>query len=455
MIAIIILSVMLRVGVALYLGDTVPPAKDEMSYSVLAERLATGHGYSFPSPWYPFAKADAPTSHWSFLYTGFVAGVYAVVGPHPLAARLVQAVVAGVLMPWVTWRLARRIRKEEGAPPVAAKKKEDLVPLIAAGLSAVYAYFVLYGAMVQTEAFFICALLWSLERGLAVADRMEAPFGCAPSGRSAQDASSGSAQGALWTGVSFGLSLGVAALLRQSILPWVAVMFLYLAIRWLMRRREGAKIVQLAPLVVAGVVMVGCIAPFTIHNYIAYDNFLLLNSNAGYAMYAAQHPLHGTSFGEYRNMPLPEDIDPAMMNEATWDKELMRRGIGFVLAEPGRYLMLSLSRVRDYIEFWPTPDSSALFNIGRVLSIGIFLPFMLYGLYLALLGRGRQIFDLQSSIFLAVFMAFYSVLHIFTWAMSRYRLPVDAVAVVFAALAIADLAQRMCPGKVSAWLPRS
>jgi len=446
---IIVLSILLRVGAALYLGDTVPPAKDEMSYSVLAERLATGHGYSFPSPWYPFAKANAPTSHWSFLYTAFVAGVYAIVGPHPLAARLVQAVAAGVLMPWFTWRLARRMEKGRRRPS-RRRKKEETIPLIAAGLSAVYAYFVLYGAMVQTEAFFICALLWSLERGLAVADRMEAPFGCAPSGRSAQDASSGSAQDASWTGLSFGLSLGVATLLRQSILPWVAVMFGYLGIRWLTRRREGAKIIQLAPLVVAGVVMVGCIVPFTVRNLIAYDNFLLLNSNAGYAMYSAQHPAHGTSFQEYWAAPLPDDLAGQGLNEAEWDDALMARGIGFVLAEPGRYLMLSLSRVRDYIEFWPTPDSSALFNIGRVLSIGIFLPFMLYGIWMALSegrrkkeeGRSSAIFHFPPSLFLLGFMAFYSLLHIFTWAMSRYRLPVDAVALVFAAVAIYRLMEK-------------
>ena len=444
LIAIIILSVILRVGVALYLGDTVPPAKDEMSYSALAERLATGHGYSFPTPWYPFALADAPTSHWSFLYTAFVAGVYAVFGPHPLAARLVQAVAAGVLMPWVTWRLAKRL-------PVEGYRLK-VVPLIAAGLSAGYAYFVLYGAMVQTEAFFICALVWSLERGLAVAERMEE--GAPPAVAKKKEDSSTD----LVLGLSFGLSLGVATLLRQSILPWVAVLFVWLL--WTGWKVEGWKVGRLGravgPLVVAGVVMVGCIVPFTVRNWLVYDgNFLLLNSNAGYAMYAAQHPLHGTSFGEYRNMPLPEDIDPAMMNEATWDKELMRRGIGFVLAEPGRYLLLSLSRVRDYVEFWPTRDSSTLFNVGRVASIGIMLPFMVYGLYLALLGTGRQTFNLQPSIFLAVFMAFYSLLHIFTWAMSRYRLPVDAVALVFAALAISDLAQRLWPGKFSRWLPSS
>ena len=41
------------------------------------------------------------------------------------------------------------------------------------------------------------------------------------------------------------------------------------------------------------------------------------------------------------------------------------------------------------------------------------------------------------------FVLFYSVLHILTWAMSRYRLPVDAVLLIYAAAAIADLAGRL------------
>lgn len=160
LVLIIVLSVILRVGVALYLGDTVPPAKDEMSYSVLAERLASGHGYSFPTPWYPFAEADAPTSHWSFLYTAFVAAVYAVAGPHPLAARLVQAVAVGVLMPWVTWRLAGRVRKEEGK-----RKKEDRIPLIAAALSAgVCLFCVVWGDGADGGVLYLCAGLVAGER---------------------------------------------------------------------------------------------------------------------------------------------------------------------------------------------------------------------------------------------------------------------------------------------------
>ena len=83
LIAILALSVLLRVGVALYLGDSTPPGKDETSYSELAARLANGYGYSFDRPWYPFAPANTPTAHWSFLYTAFVAAIYSIAGVHP------------------------------------------------------------------------------------------------------------------------------------------------------------------------------------------------------------------------------------------------------------------------------------------------------------------------------------------------------------------------------------
>ncbi len=320
--------------------------------------------------------------------------------------------------------------------PAPAFDLASAIPLGAAALGAVYAYFVLYGAMVQTEALFICALVWSLERGLALQQALSNPR----AGRSP-----------LAAGLTLGLSLGIATLLRQSILPWVAVMFVYLLIGALRAadRKPGDVRGAVLPLVLAGAVIVACILPFTIRNYRAYGSFLLLNSNAGYAMYSAQHPGHGTSFREYWAAPLPADLAGQDLNEAEWDKALMQRGIGFILADPVRYLRLSLSRISDYVEFWPTADSSFVFNAGRMVSIGLFLPFMLGGVAYALTRRGRAVFDLPGTTFLLLFMSFYSALHIFTWAMSRYRLPVDAAALPFASLALCALAERLARGRLA------
>jgi hypothetical protein len=269
----------------------------------------------------------------------------------------------------------------------------------------------------MTETFYIIVLLWTMERAMTFAERQTVA-----------------------QAVVLGFGLGIAALLRQSVLPWVLVLFAWLL--WT-GYRSGRFFRVILTLVISGLLMVLMILPFTVRNYLVYDGFLLLNSNAGYAMYSAQHPMHGISFQEYAAAPLPEGL--YHLSEAELDRLLMRRGIGFVLAEPGRYLLLSLSRVLDYFEFWPTPGTPLLHNVGRVVSFALFLPFMLYGLWLAI-RQQRPLntlnawarFSCKPLALVLLFIVFYSVLHIMTWAMARYRLPVDAVAMPFVALALTE-----------------
>jgi hypothetical protein len=432
--AILALSVVIRLAVALYLGDVVDaPAllTDQRSYHALGARLVAGYGFSFADNWYPFTPADTPTAHWSFLYSLFVAGVYALTGPHSLAVRLVQAVLGGLLLPWMVYRLARAlgvfggsaVSKEDGVPKGEAGSWRDGIPPVAALVAALYGYFILYAATLMTETFYIVVVLWSLERALALDRRLRAAHrGPVPP------------EGIWPTALVLGLSLGLAALLRQSILPWVAVLFLYLLVVALRARQARAAFPSLGA---AGLVVVALIAPWTARNYAVYGEFLLLNSNAGYAMYSAQHPMHGTSFREFDAAPLPDGFWGRP--EPELDRELMRLGIGFVLDQPGRYLLLSLSRVRAFFEFWPTADTTLLNNVGRVGSYGLFLPFLLYGLYLSFRRPG---FFTENAV-LYLFAAFYTILHVLTWAMVRYRLPVDAALMPLGAWGLVDLARRV------------
>jgi hypothetical protein len=382
--------------------------------------LIAGYGFSFPVGWYPYTPANTPTAHWSFLYSLFVAAVYAVFGVHPLAVRLVQAVLGGVLLPWMVYRLARRVFGTPALSPALRTSRgavsAETLSLVAAAMAAFYLYFGMYAATIMTETFYIVALLWSLEIGLGIAHRLL--DGETPS---------------IGSSVRLGVSLAVATLLRQSILPWVPVFFLYLL--WLGWRKR-----RLAPtmgrLVLSGALLVAAIVPWTYRNYGVYGQFLLLNSNTGYAMYSAQHPMHGTRFREFEAAPLPDDLPRG--NEAQMDRELLRRGIQFVVDDPGRYLLLSLSRVRAYFEFWPTPDTTLLHNLGRTGSFGLLLPFLLYGLVLAF---RRPPFWARNGLLL-LFAVVYVPLHVLTWAMVRYRLPVDAAWMPLAAWAVVDLGQR-------------
>jgi hypothetical protein len=294
------------------------------------------------------------------------------------------------------------------------------LPLVAGGLAAGYGYFILYTATLMTETFFIIAVLWSFDAALRSWERL----------RKHQPV-----PGRLM--LELGLSLGVSALLRQSILPWAPVLFL-----WLLWQGQRARRLSTAlrSTVIAGLVLTLSILPWTYRNYRVYDSFLLLNSNTGYAMYSAQNPLHGNSFSEFDAAPVPPELWGR--SEAEIDRRLMRRGIQFVIDDPLRYLRLSLSRARAYVEFWPSPDTSLLHNVGRVGSFGLMLPLMLYGLYLTLTrDEGGGLSSAPGIIYL--FALVYSTMHILTWAMVRYRLPVDAVALPFAGRAVVALFARL------------
>jgi hypothetical protein len=153
---------------------------------------------------------------------------------------------------------------------------------------------------------------------------------------------------------------------------------------------------------------------------------------------------------------------------------LLARGVQIVLDDPSRYLLLSLSRVPIYFQFWPAPQSTALSNVSRLLSFGLFLPFMLYGLILSVVDARRSQFtaradptaqagllneparDLRQAYLalLWLFMASYTLAHLLSWANVRYRLPVDAVWILFAGYALDDLLRRLAARRYTRPSPR-
>ena len=303
---ILALAVVLRLGAALWLGDTLDGPQqarvyDQHSYHALAQSLLAGDGYSFDRPWYPLRDPPGtPTAHWSFLYPLFLSGVYAVAGPHPLAARLVQALIAGLLTTWLVFILGRRLFDER-------------VGLLAAGLSAVYPYFVFHDAALMTEPFFIAAVLGSLILSLNLAAGLD--LAASPSSPPSQPGAAGRRDLLEW--LALGAVLGAGALLRQTLLLWAPFLYLYVLTfqrsnvltsqrsNVLTFKRSNVPTFQHAFLSL--VVIALFILPWTVRNYRLYEAFLPLNSNAGYALYSANHPDHGTQFDQDYAAPLPAD----------------------------------------------------------------------------------------------------------------------------------------------------
>ncbi len=415
LLVIIVVSVVLRLGMSLALGaqlSGLPGIADQLSYDVLAKSLLEGRGFTFGTDWWPMTAAGAPTAHWSFLYTPFLAAVYLLFGPNPAAARLTQAFVVGVLQPVLAYLIGRRMFGEAAG-------------LAAAALTAVYAYFVYYSAALMTEPFYFTSVLASLYLAIRLADELKAP--------------DGSSTHRLRWAVALGVVLGATVLLRQVFLLFIPPMLIWI---WLANGREKAATVALPALIVGMLIL-----PFTLFNYSRFDRFVLLNTNSGFAFFWANHPIYGTQFlpilpddvGSYQGL-IPEELRG--LDEAALDGELLKRGLGFVADDPVRYLQLSVSRIPAYFMFWPSEQSSLLSNISRTSSFGLFLPFMIYGLARSWIERGKASF-LEPVGLLTLFVVFYSAIHLLSWALIRYRLPVDAVLVVFAGYALVDLAQRI------------
>jgi hypothetical protein len=430
LIAILAVSVILRVAAAFYLGNQVvdlPGTADQVSYHNLALRVLTGHGFSFAQVWWPLTPADSPTAHWSFLYTLYLVAVYTVFGVHPIVARLIQAVLVGILHPYLIYRLAAHVFGRN-------RDEIQVIPLLAAGITAIYTYFVYYAATLMTEPFYITAVLAALFVTMLTTDRP------AESDRSVQG---GEFVRSAWLnrrdvqlGLALGATLAIAALSRQLILTLVPFLILWLVIA-AYRQKRWRPI--LTPVVIALIVIGLCILPFTIFNYARFGRFVLLNTNTGYALFWANHPIYGTNFVGIlpANGPSYQDLIPQELrglDEISLEQALMKRGIQFIVDDPVRYALLSLSRIKTYFKFWPDPESGAISNIARVTSFGIFLPFMLYGLLRAFRDR-----SLTSAWLLYWFVLGYTSIHLLSWALIRYRLPVDAVLILFAAYGITDL----------------
>jgi 4-amino-4-deoxy-L-arabinose transferase-like glycosyltransferase len=380
-------------------------------------RVVSGHGFTFGEAWWPATAAGAPTAHWSYLYTGYLILIYKVFGLTPLAARIIQAVIVGLLQPYLAYRIARYLFN-----PVTG--------LAAAILTAIYTYFIYYSATLMTEPFYIVAILASLWISMRMVARM-----------TVDDPGSSTSRGQenLWLGLWLGLTLGIAVLMRQLFL--LVIPFVFIWIWWASGKRMWRS------LLISGITIVLMVLPFTYFNFQRFERFVLLNTNAGYALFWSNHPIYGTNFvpiltdemGSYHEL-IPEEL--LSLDEAALDQELLKLGIGFIVDDPLRYLALSISRIPPYFIFWPSSSSSLISNISRVSSFGIMLPFMLYGLYRSFVNRVKPLVK-QPLFLLYMFIVIYSGIHILTWTLVRYRLPVDAVLVIFAGLAIVDLMGRV------------
>ncbi len=391
---ILFIALVLRILAALLLGNTVSGlsgAHDEITYSMLGQRFATGHGMTFPENWYPWIKADAPQSYFSFTFSLFLAGIYVVFGYAPLVARLIMAVMSTAIV-YMIFIIARRLFNRQ-------------IALIASAIAAVYAYLIFYGATLVTETPFILTLLVAIYVAVVVRERPSLP---------------------LW--ILLGASLAITVLMRMAIIFFVPVL-----LGWILFSLHERRYVKYG--VIPLVILAAALLPFTIRNYNLWGHFMLTEAQFGHVFWNGNHPDHEGDFHPFKVFEIPEEV-LASNNDAEITNELLQRGIQNIIDDPGHFLLLTLTRLREYFTFWPTPDSMLPANLFRIFSFGLIVPFTIVGL-VAGVRQWRMLLPVY--LFILIHTGVYAV----TWTMVRYRIPADVFFIMFTAYAIVLISERI------------
>ncbi len=376
---IIVLSVALRLGFVATLEEDLY-WPDPHYYDGIAWKIASGE---------PLGSAVKRAPLQAFV----MAVPYAIAGHSYRAAYVFQALLGG-LIPLLLFLIGTRL-------------KGYGVGLVAAFLSAVYPYYVyISGALYATQTTTILLLVVVY---LAV--------------RASQTKS-------VSVLVFQGLALGALILARS-----LAFVLVPASVLWTWPKRG------LARALIVGLVAIATVAPWTARNYIATGGFVPVSISGGHAFLVGVSP--GATGSSQTRTPLPEGVEElrSSMGSLEWDRYCFRRGLEYVRAEPGRFLRLYGAKFLNLYRFYPMTMTSNEFTGARTTWISI----LTYGPVLLLAFAGVWIERRRWRDYLpplAVVAAFSLVYPAFTTCV-RYRLPMDAYLILFAAVAIGALAVKL------------
>ncbi len=265
------------------------PVWDGHYYDFGARRIAEGFGYSDSSlvggvvAWHPWC-------HYPVGYSAFLALFYWVFGESTRVAAIVNAAV-GALLAVVTWLLARHATNERRSR-------------IAALLIAFDPELVLYAALLMTEplaALFTFTAFW-----LAVRDRSS------------------------WRGLALGaLVLGVGVLVRPQAL--LCAPFLALA--------STPKLISVESLkraVVACVLTLAAVLPWTARNCRVMDGCALVSTNGGWNLAIGAFP---RATGRFETLHASDGCR-IVTGQVQQDRCWLQYGIGEIEAHPWHWLSL-------------------------------------------------------------------------------------------------------------------
>jgi 4-amino-4-deoxy-L-arabinose transferase-like glycosyltransferase len=338
------------------------------------------------------------------LYPYFLAGLYSVLEPGSPAVLFAQALLDAVTVVFV-YGIARRVFDESSA-------------VVAGLLACFYVMFAYYDALLLKIP--LTLLLVTSALYLVV--------------RAVQDGRNRS-----WLGA--GVALGLATLTRGNYLLAAPALAL-----WMLLAGEGDRRRRATQVLLFGAGLALAIAPVTLRNAAVGGDFVLVTSQAGQNFYIGNQ--RGNAVGSYkvldfvRSHPRFEEADFRVEAERRTGRILspsevsrfwFREGLREIVSDPEHFGYHTSLKAAMFFNHYEVPDNQSFYFFRAYVapwlswplpSYGLVLPLGLCGMWLARRnGAARP---------LLIFFVTYASSVIAFYNMSRYRMPVVPVLLVFA-----------------------
>ncbi len=298
---VITTAILARLATVIWAAPRFPPAADGTYYQIIAERIARGHGYTWLWP----DGAVTYAAHYPVGYPALIGAAYAVTGPHPVTAMIVNAILGG-LAAFAIHTLARR-----AAPPKIA--------LLAGLFVALHPGLVAYTPALMTEG--VTASM------IAIAAAIAAWSG----GRPARAA-------------ALGVAIGVATLVRPQSLVLAPI---FGALAALVATRPLALRRALVTASVTTVVTLAVVAPWTARNCVRMKRCALVSVNGGWNLLIGADE---ASTGAWSPVKVPERCRE-VFDEAAKDVCFGDEAKRYIAEHPARWLSLAPKKLAATFDY--------------------------------------------------------------------------------------------------------
>ena len=360
---------------------------DEHNYHSIAISIKNGNG--FVSTYNPYS-----TTHWAPLQGYYLAGIYAIFGSHPLAARAVEDVLSGFIM-LLIYFLGRKYFSYH-------------VALIASAIFAIHPIFIyVSNTLYPTVIFTLISMLSFLFFEQSISKKSYAKF------------------------VAASALLGLAMLAKPVAIFFVPAITVSIWLKFKFSKNFWLGILIL--LFVVGLVL----SPWIIYNHQKYGKWFFITQEGAYSFVAANNPHF--ELKERGQISVPDELKQKVrqLDEEQRNKVYFREAFEFITGQPLKFAKNYFLRFLSFWRFYPNTISKNVdTNKRNIVVSAIFyfalLPLSFIGMYLT-----RTRWNQLNLLYL--FVVFFAAGYAFFVPSIRYRLPIEPYLILFAAVAIFSL----------------